>query len=206
MVRKSGFAAAGSLVLGGVVVAQVLAAGPASAHDELISTDPAPSSTVATVPSAVTLTFAEPPLTLGMGVDVTGPAGSVSTGAPTLSGKVVRQAVQPGAQAGSYTVRWRVTADDGHPVSGSFTFVASAPSAGGQSPAPVSTIATTATAVAAGGADERDMPSPLLWWGIVGAAVVLVIAAGTLAVTRTRSRGAAEDTDHTDEADMTDTA
>jgi copper resistance protein C len=186
-------ALAGAVLLGGAIVLQALAAAPASAHDELISTDPAAGSTVATVPSVVVLTFAEPPLTLGLGVDVTGPGGTVSSGAPTLSGSVIRQAIRPGGPAGFYTVRWRVTADDGHPVSGSFTFAASAPGAAAPSGSPVA--ATTATAVAnpaSSNADDRNMPSPLLWWGIVGAAVVLVVAAATVAVTR-RRRGAGAD-------------
>ena len=113
----------------GALVVQVLLATPASAHDELLSTDPAAGSTVATVPETVVLTFAEPPLSLGMGVDVSGPSGSVSLGAPMVDGSTVRQMLQAGAPAGTYTVRWRVTADDGHPVTGSFTFVASAPGA-----------------------------------------------------------------------------
>jgi methionine-rich copper-binding protein CopC len=170
------------VLLGGAIAAQVLAAVPASAHDELVSTDPAPGSTVATVPSVVVLTFAEPPLTLGLGVDVTGPGGTVSAGAPTLSGSVIRQSIRSGAPAGTYTVRWRVTADDGHPVSGSFTFTASAAGAG-------AATSGSAVAAAAGNATSAadDHAMPMTWWGIVGAAVVLVIAAATLAVTRRRS-------------------
>ena len=179
MARNPRIAVAAAMLLGGVIAAQVLAAGPASAHDELLSTDPAPDSTVAAVPSVVVLHFAEPPLTLGLGVDVTGPGGTVSAGAPTLSGNDVRQSIQPGAPAGSYTVRWRVTADDGHPVSGSFTFVASAAGAGAASSG--SSVPTTAASA------TSDHARPLIWWGIVGAALVLVIAAVTLAVTRRRS-------------------
>jgi copper resistance protein C len=184
--RSSRIAVAGALLLGGVIATQVLAAGTASAHDELLSTDPAADSTVATVPSVVTLTFAEPPLTLGLGVDVTGPRGTVSAGAPTLSGSDVRQAIRPGAPPGTYTVRWRVTADDGHPVSGSFTFVASAAGAGAApSGSPVATTATGPTTVAIAADDQAR---PLIWWGILGAVVVLLVAAVTLAATRRRNR------------------
>lgn len=205
MPRHSRTALAGAVLLGGAIAVQALVAAPASAHDELISTDPAAGSTVATVPSVVVLTFAEPPLTLGMGVDVTGPGGTVSSGAPTLSGSVIRQAVQPGAAAGSYTVRWRVTADDGHPVSGSFTFVASGPGAAAASGSPVAGAVATALAspAASGGADDRDMPSPLLWWGIVGAGVVLVIAAATVAVTRRRGTRGVDEPDQPDDAGRT---
>jgi len=180
------------VVLGGALAAQVLAAAPASAHDELLRTDPAAGSTVATVPSVVVLTFAEPPLALGLGVDVEGPAGSASAGAPALDGSNVRQQVTPGAPAGAYTVRWRVTADDGHPVTGSFTFVATAALADTSGSA--ATVAG-ATAAATAGAKGDDMPPPLLWWGIVGAATVLVVGAATLAVSRHRSAPADEPED-----------
>lgn len=174
----------------GALVVQVLLASPASAHDELLSTDPAAGSTVATAPETVVLTFAEPPLSLGMGVDVSGPSGSVSLGAPMLAGSTVRQMLQAGAPAGTYTVRWRVTADDGHPVTGSFTFVASAPGAVA-SPVVVSASpdATPAANSTKSTGNDHDMLSPLLWWGIVGAAVVLVVAAATLAVSRRRGAG-----------------
>ena len=41
---------------------------------------------------------------------------------------------QPSAPAGAYTVEWRVTSADGHPISGSFSFTAEA--AGAESSAP----------------------------------------------------------------------
>lgn len=97
---------------------------PAWAHDALASTDPAASQTVPRVPSAVALTFEEPPLTMGLQVVVTGPDGPVQQGAPRLADDVVTQALRGDAPKGTYTVDWRVTADDGHPVSGSFTFTA----------------------------------------------------------------------------------
>ena len=47
---------------------------------------------------------------------------------------VVTQPVAAGAPAGEYTVRWRVTSADGHPITGSFRFTATA-SGGGTGPA-----------------------------------------------------------------------
>jgi methionine-rich copper-binding protein CopC len=183
------------VVLGGAVAAQVLVAAPASAHDELLRTDPAAGSTVATVPSVVVLTFTEPPLTLGLGVDVEGPAGGVSTGAPTVDDSTVRQQLTPDAPAGTYTVRWRVTADDGHPVTGAFTFVAAAALAD-----PTGSPATVATAPSTAGTKGDDMP-PLLWWAIIGAGLVLVAGAATLALTRRRSAPADETAlDHAEES------
>ena len=101
-------------------------AGLAYAHDELVSSSPASSQTVPHVPAAIALTFEEAPVAMGIRVVVTGPAGPVQQGAPKLTGDTVTQDLQGGAPAGAYQVEWRVTSDDGHPVSGSFTFTAQA--------------------------------------------------------------------------------
>jgi methionine-rich copper-binding protein CopC len=108
------------------VLAVVLLGTPltASAHDVLESTSPAAGSTVQRMPPSVSLTFTEAPLALGTQVVVTGPSGAMQQGAPTIEGRVVTQAIAPSAPAGSYTVTYRVTSDDGHPVTGSFAFVA----------------------------------------------------------------------------------
>src|SRR5215203_4037505 len=96
----------------------------ASAHDVLDSTSPAAGSTVARMPQSITLSFTEAPLSIGTQVIVTGPSGAMQQGAPTVDGRVVTQAVSPSAPGGAYTVTYRVTSDDGHPVTGSFDFVA----------------------------------------------------------------------------------
>jgi methionine-rich copper-binding protein CopC len=103
----------------GLVVGAPLAA---SAHDVLERTSPADGTTVSTMPASVVLTFSEDPLAIGAQVVVTGPSGDVSSGAPTVSGRDVTQAVAPDAPGGDYTVTYRVTSDDGHPVSGTFSF------------------------------------------------------------------------------------
>ncbi|WP_374968027.1 copper resistance protein CopC [Terrabacter sp. BE26] len=94
----------------------------AFAHDVLERTDPADGTSITHLPEAVTLTFSEAPLPIGAQVVVTGPSGPVSSGAPTIADRVVRQALSPSAPAGDYTVSYRVTSDDGHPVTGTFSF------------------------------------------------------------------------------------
>jgi hypothetical protein len=107
----------------GVVVGVVVGAPlVASAHDVLERAVPADGTTVDRMPAAVTLTFAEEPLSIGTQVVVSGPTGPVSSGAPTINGRDVTQAVLPNAPAGDYTVSYRVTSDDGHPVTGTFSF------------------------------------------------------------------------------------
>jgi methionine-rich copper-binding protein CopC len=92
----------------------------ASAHDVLQRTDPADGSTVPVTPGRISLTFSEAPLSIGTQVIVTGPSGPAQEGAPVVSGTVVSQALDASAPAGDYTVTYRVTSDDGHPVTGTF--------------------------------------------------------------------------------------
>jgi copper resistance protein C len=105
--------AAGLVIVGG---------GAALAHDVLERTSPAAGTTVDRMPQTVTLTFSEEPLDIGTQVVVSGPAGPVSSGVPAVKGRDVTQAVSPSAPAGDYTVSYRVTSDDGHPVTGTFGF------------------------------------------------------------------------------------
>ena len=108
-------AAALALVLGPV--------GSAVAHDVLAGTTPAPDATVDTAPATVSLEFSDAPQTLGTDVVVTGPAGdTVSDGTPQIAGSTVTQQLAGGLPAGTYTVDWRVTSADGHPLTGSFAF------------------------------------------------------------------------------------
>ena len=98
--------------------------GLASAHDVLERTNPANGTRVARLPGAVELTFSDEPVALGAQVLVKGPSGNVESGAPVIDGRTVRQAIDPSAPAGDYTVTYRVTAADGHPATGTFGFFA----------------------------------------------------------------------------------
>jgi methionine-rich copper-binding protein CopC len=108
-------AAAAALVLGPV--------GSASAHDVLVGTTPAEDGAIDTAPASVSLEFSEAPQSLGTAVVVTGPDGAAaSEGAPEISGSTVVQQLSDGLPAGTYTVDWRATSADGHPLTGSFAF------------------------------------------------------------------------------------
>ncbi|WP_432524091.1 copper resistance CopC family protein, partial [Kineococcus sp. SYSU DK006] len=110
----------GALLLGAGL--PLALAAPAAAHDRLVSTDPADGAPVEVAPDAVALTMSSTPLALGTQVQVSGPAGVVSTGEPRIVDEVVTQALTGERPAGTYEVQWRVTSSDGHPISGSFTF------------------------------------------------------------------------------------
>jgi methionine-rich copper-binding protein CopC len=156
----------------------VIGASPASAHNVLKSTSPADGKQVARPPSSVVLTFDEPAIALGTKLVITGPEGPVQIGKPSLVDNTVTQDLQPGSPAGAYTVDWRVTSADGHPISGSFTFTAEAAAASVPSTAPSlapqpSPAPTAPTARGSSG----------LW---LVAAAILVVASGLIAIGRRR--------------------
>jgi methionine-rich copper-binding protein CopC len=150
-----------ALVAGLVLTAGLtLVAAPAQAHDELISSNPADKAQVAALPDQVVLTFEEPPVKTGSQVLIKGPSGNVQTGDPQFTGDDVTQAVAPGSPAGTYTVTWRVTSDDGHAVFGTFSFTAAAGNAAATS------TATSTPSSATGTPASSDKPSAnkALWF------------------------------------------
>ena len=128
MLRQSLLRLVASLAVS--VLALLALATPASAHNALRSTDPADGATVATVPEAVTLTFDGEVLALGSVVEVVNPDGDVvSAGEPVADDNTVTQALTGDLVPGEYTVTWRVTSGDGHPIDGTFGFTATAAAA-----------------------------------------------------------------------------
>lgn len=98
-------------------------AGAASAHDQLTGSEPADGATVDEPPEEVVLTFSGEIAELGAQVVVADPDGAtVSDGDPEVVGTEVTQALVADLPAGDYDVTWRVTSEDGHPISGTFGF------------------------------------------------------------------------------------
>ncbi len=170
-------------VFGMIGVSVLLALGstlPAAAHNGLVSTVPADSGSVARTPSEIVLTFDQPAVAMGTQVAVTGPTGAVQLGPPRLVDDTVSQSLQPGAPAGTYTVAWRVTSSDGHPISDTFTFTSAAAGIGqapGPTAAPRAPLSPSAAAAVA----------PWVWW--TAAAALLAAAAAVLWRLRRRPVG-----------------
>ena len=161
-------------------VTLIATAVPASAHDVLRSTNPADGAVVDRLPDRVVLTFDEPALAIGTEVVVTGPAGPVSDGPPQLVDAEVRQPVRAGP-AGRYTVLWRVTSADGHPVSGTFAFTTQQGSAASPTATPGTTTAPSTSPSSASTTTPTSVPatSPSATpqtAGLPGPAVVAVLA------------------------------
>lgn len=96
---------------------------PAWAHTRLVSTQPAADDTVDEPFETVLLVFSQAVSTEFAEVQVTDAAGNrVDEHPPVIDGERVEQAVATLEEHGEYTVEWRVVANDGHPLDGSFVF------------------------------------------------------------------------------------
>lgn len=154
--------------------------GEASAHAELVSTDPAEGAVLPEGPQQVHLTFGDTVDPGVASVQVTGSDGTHWESGPAQgAGSSLIEHLRPQAPAGQYTVNYRVVSDDGHPVTGMVRFTVGSPGgpASGASPAaPAPAQATTST--------SDDLP---IWpWAVV--AVVLVGLATAITVRIRRSR------------------
>lgn len=127
------------------------------AHNGLVSTSPGDGTTVSEPPESIVLTFTEPAIKTGTKVLVTGPDGAVAAGAPELIDNTVEQALQPELPAGEYTVEWRVTSADGHPINGEFSFRVRTGSVATPTPAP--TTGSTGSPTPSQTASASDLPT-----------------------------------------------
>jgi len=129
-------ALAGFVLAGGMLSDRLVPVGEALADDgvphlRLVATSPAADSTVIGSPAEIRLSFSEPPQMRGTTVRLTRGAEELveSTAAaadPEDAKELFIRPVSPLAP-GTYTVHWRVIAEDGHTQRGTFEFrVASA--------------------------------------------------------------------------------
>lgn len=162
----------------------VVLPGTAWAHDVLERTTPANGTIVPTLPESVRLTLSDEPLEIGTQVVITGPEGPVSEGAPTLDGRDVVQGMAADAPAGDYTVTYRVTSSDGHPISGTFGFHATIGRDGSTATAGPSVHVTPTDSEDVAAAKESQFVPVLLT--VVG--VILVGLLLTLVFLRGRAR------------------
>ena len=114
---------AAALAALGIVAALGLGASPAAAHATLQSTSPADRSALDEAPSEVQLVFNEPVSSPVGGVRAFDGAGArVDEGNLELDGSTLRLGLQAGLGDGAYVVTYRVISQDGHPITGAFTF------------------------------------------------------------------------------------
>lgn len=113
----------------GALALVLLCIRPAAAHTELQSSNPEDGAKLAKPPPQVTLTFSEA-VNEPAYVVVTAPDGTrVADGDAAILDDTVRQpldAVDAEAQAGGWTVAYRVVSVDGHPITGELVFAVEA--------------------------------------------------------------------------------
>ena len=128
----------------------------ASAHTELLKSNPADGSTLSSVPAVITLTFNEPVLDQGASIVAKAADGTaIRLDAVTVADAEVGATWPQTAGEGRYTISWRAVADDGHPVTGSFVFTIA-----GASPTPTPTSTPTASPTSTPTASPTDTATP----------------------------------------------
>ena len=127
----------------------------ASAHTELLKSNPADGSTLSSVPAVITLTFNEPVLDQGASIVAKAADGTaIRLDAVTVADAEVSAPWPSTANVGRYTISWRAVADDGHPVTGSFAFTIA-----GASPTPTPTSTPTAAPTSTPTATPTSTPT-----------------------------------------------
>ena len=171
-----------------VLVAVLVPAAPAFAHNRLTSSAPAEGAQLDTVPAEIVLTFAEslnPAYTQVIVTDAT--KTRVATSDPVVDGPKATITFTGTPTASTYTVAYRVVSKDGHPVQGSYPFtltptptatstVAAPASAAPASAAPASAATPTELDPASASAStpaENGSPSALIVFAAIAAVATL---------------------------------
>jgi methionine-rich copper-binding protein CopC len=95
---------------------------PAHAHATLVSSSPEDGARIDTLPASISFTFDENVASPAF-VAVTSPDGSsIVDGDPAVLDATVTQQIKPVDERGRYTMSFRVTSVDGHPVTGTIEF------------------------------------------------------------------------------------
>jgi len=190
-----------ALALGASAVVAV--AGPASAHNEIVSSTPAPGETLTALPAQFDIQTNEALLDIGgtgrgFAFEIQDAAGKYyETGCISIVDDTASTAARLGA-AGAYTVIYQLVSADGHTVSGRipFTWAPSgnvAVTKGVEAPPGCHGAAGPAKPITGDGSEAgRDSTVPLadvLWIGGILVAVALAVIVAIALVTRRRRNG-----------------
>ncbi|PVE19617.1 hypothetical protein DDA93_02380 [Arthrobacter sp. Bz4] len=196
LVRIFRRAALVTLALGGITLGSGFVSLPsASAHDELVSSNPQQGDELATAPESIDLAFSADILDLGAAVLVVDSTSTDRTiGVPELAGNTLTQTVAD-LDDGAYQVRWRVVSGDGHPIAGSFDFIVGDPASAEPITAAASapSVETATPDAAPGNLAGQPEPSAGFWamlpvwqYALIGAAGGLGMFALVLRLRRAR--------------------
>ncbi|GAA5147119.1 hypothetical protein GCM10025768_06650 [Microbacterium pseudoresistens] len=170
-------------VVTGIVIAAAAVLGtalPASAHDELISSTPEVDAVLETAPTEIVLGFSGDVLEGTATVVLLDADGTDHvSGAPEVLSGTVTTPVAEGLKAGAYEVRWAVTSEDGHPISGVIPFTID----GAASPEPTNSAEPTTPPSPTATAGPGDSAAPTATpdengQGLPVAAIVAIVIGG----------------------------
>lgn len=122
--RRVRAAALLALVVATVVVAL---SSPASAHANLISTDPGEGAVLQAAPEQIRFTFDEAVRAVPDGLQVFDAQGALVEATSTVRGAELTVALSEPLGEGTTVIVWRVVSDDAHPLSGALSFSVGAP-------------------------------------------------------------------------------
>ena len=155
----------------------------ASAHSELVSSDPEADSTVAQAPDEVTLTFNEPVQDAGSSIVVTAGGQQISQAGTFAVDETAASVAVDGADVtGPVQVAFRIVSEDGHVVRDTYSFEVSGGDAT-QSPA------DTPSAQPSPVSESPDDSSGTIVWVLGLGAIGLVLVAALVAVGMRGRRG-----------------
>ncbi|ACU35674.1 copper resistance protein CopC [Actinosynnema pretiosum subsp. pretiosum] len=184
-----------------LVVLGVAVPALASAHAELVSSDPASGAVLTAAPDRITLVFSEPVSAESAEVGVTGQDGKAwQPRSVRVNGNSLVVQLDPAtARTGVTTASWRVRSEDGHDATGKVAFRldlgddgqtgAGEPNSPGEQQSAAPTLFSTGESPTIGstvdnraGNENEDMPA----WLWIGVGAVIVLGFALVAVLRGR--------------------
>lgn len=149
----------------------IFGATSASAHTDLVSSNPSAGSTILSTetPDTISLTFSEPPLLEGSAIVVANEDGSQATTLDaTLEGATLSVPWPTDLKAGKATVTWRIAADDGHVLTDEFSFTVEQviDVVGETSPTTVPVVIASAPTSESNEANEAADAGMTVLWGL----------------------------------------
>ncbi|QBJ96642.1 copper resistance protein CopC [Rhodococcus sp. ABRD24] len=170
------------IVVGFVAMLATMAGiGTAAAHSAVTASTPENASQIATAPPQASITFNEALQEKFASLTVVGPDGNLwSKGDPTVQGNTVSVPLDGLGPVGEYTIAFRVTSADGHPVSGTRVFTLTQEGTGTPGP--------KANGQSASSSDDTSSGQNWLIWVFVGAGVVVFGGGLWLALRKPRAK------------------
>ena len=157
------------VLLAALIASLSLSVGSAAAHSVALSSSPEDGAQSAEAPDRVTVTFNENLQEQFAALTVVGPDGNLwSKSDPIIDGATAAVELDGLGPVGEYTIAYRVTSADGHPVSGTRTFTLTQEGTG--------TPGKAASGDSGSESGDDGDSGPAVWWFVV--AGVVVVAAG----------------------------